>query len=202
MADAPLILASGSSARRDMLTNAGVHFSVLPARVNEAGLKAALAQKMPCALPADLALALADAKALDVSACHLKTWVVGSDQVLALGETMFSKAASRAEAADVLRSLRGKTHEIHSAVSLARGGAIVWRDAATAKMGMRNFSDSWLEHYLDSAQDAVRFCVGCYQLEGLGVQLFDKIDGDYFTVLGMPLLSLLRALRTHGVIET
>lgn len=203
MHDAPaLILASASAARQSMLRHAGLTFISDPARIDEAALKETLIRDTACAPPPDVALALASAKACDVSARHPGRFVIGSDQILALGERLLTKARSRDEARLALWVLRGKTHELHSAVSLVRDGTVLWSDVSTARMTVREFSDRWLEGYLDQAEDALLSCVGCYKLEGAGVQLFSQIEGDYFTILGMPLLSLLEALRLHMVIET
>lgn len=196
-----IVLASGSAARRAMLAAAGVVFEVDPAKIDETALKDQFVRHTTCAPPFDLAQFLADEKALDVSSRHPGCLVIGSDQVLSQGERLFSKAADRAGARATLSALRGKTHQLHSAVSIARDGKIMWSDVETVSLTMRAFSDAFLDSYLDSAGDAVLWSVGCYELEGRGVQLFEMIEGDYFTVLGMPLLPLLGALRTKGAID-
>ena len=197
-----LILASGSAARRNMLENAGVPFDAEPAKIDESALKDALIRHPTSAPAHDIAVALADAKALDVSKRNPDALGVGSDQVLALGEQLLSKASGRDSARLALLALRGKTHALHSAVSLARNGAVVWRYNESARLTMRSFSDAWLDRYLDHAGDALVHCVGGYRLEGLGIQLFEKIEGDYFTILGMPLLALLGELRQREMIAT
>ena len=151
---------------------------------------------------ADVAEALAKAKAIEVSSRNSGAWVIGSDQVLAQGEIIFSKAATRDEARSTLQALRGKTHSLHSAAALVQHGIVVWQHVQTANLTMRMFSDAWLEQYLDAAGDALVQSVGAYQVEGLGIQLFESIDGDYFTILGMPLLALLSELRRREVMAS
>ena len=196
-----IVLASGSSARRQMLAAAGVEFAVDPALVDEAALKDVFVRHTTCAPPVDLALYLADAKASDVSTRHPGALVIGSDQVLALGERMFSKARDMAEVRRTLLALRGQTHQLHSAVAIALDGTVIWSDADTASLTMRAFSDAFLDSYLDAVGDALMWSVGCYELEGRGVQLFERIDGDYFTILGMPLLPVLVELRARGALD-
>lgn len=196
-----IVLASGSSARRQMLAAAGVEFSVEPAHVDETALTEIFVRHTTCAPPVDLARYLADAKAIDVSTRRPGALVIGSDQVLALGERLFSKADDLAGARRTLLALRGSVHQLHSAVSIALDGKVVWSDADTASLTMRAFSDAFLEGYLAAAGDALLWSVGCYELEGRGVQLFEQIDGDYFTILGMPLLPLLGELRALGALD-
>lgn len=196
----PVILASGSTARAQMLRSAGVSFTVVPARVDEAAIRDALAADCSEIDPGDLAEVLARAKAEEVSGRHPDALVIGADQVLALEGEIFSKAADATAAARVLRRLKGVTHELHSAVAIAAGGTTDWSIVDTAFMSVRDFSDSFLEDYLAGAGDALTTCVGCYQLEGLGSQLFEDIEGDYFTVLGLPLLPLLAELRERKVL--
>jgi septum formation protein len=195
-----LILASGSAARKDMLTAAGLAFDVIPADIDEETIRAMMITESDCVESADVAAVLAMEKALVVSRVHPEALVVGSDQVLGLGRRMFSKAANKSEARDVLDRLRGQTHELVSAVALAQNGAIIWQNLDSAQMTMRRFSDEFLGNYLERAGAAVLRSVGCYELEGLGVQLFERIEGDYFTILGMPLLPLLAELRYRGVV--
>ena len=197
-----LVLASGSTARRRMMEQAGLTFDVQPANIDEAVLKAALIQHPTCIPLQDLAIALAEAKAVDVSRKQRAAWVIGSDQVLGLGEMALSKASCRDEAKQTLLRLNGQTHELHSGVALAKDGVVVWRHVETAKLTMRKFSDAWLEHYLDRAGEALTNAVGCYHLEGLGLQLFQSFEGDYFTILGMPLLPLLGELRRREVLPS
>lgn len=195
-----IILASGSAARRSMLMASGVPFEVLPADINEAQIRRALMGESDYAEAADVAGVLAMEKALLVSRAHPKAYVIGSDQVLAQGRRMFSKTSSLDEARRVLRQLRGSTHELVSAVALARGGDVLWQTFDSAQMTMRNFSDVFLETYLAQAGNAILKSVGCYELEGFGIQLFERIEGDYFTILGMPLLPLLTELRTRDLV--
>ena len=198
----PLILGSGSPARRQMLKDAGLSFAVESSRVDEAKLADALSRHTACAPAADIAEALAEAKAIDVSSRNAHALVIGSDQVLALGEALVTKAEHRDDARRTLKALCGQTHALHSAVALAKDSVIVWQHVETAHLTMRDFSDTWLEDYLDMAGEALTLCVGAYKLEGVGIQLFEKIEGDYFTILGMPLLPLLAELRRRKVIES
>jgi septum formation protein len=195
-----LILASGSSARKSMLTSAGLTFDVIPADVDEEAIRSMMITESDCVEAADIASVLAMEKALAVSRSNPDALVIGADQVLALGRRMFSKAASRAEARDTLDHLRGRTHELVSAVALAQGDAVVWQATDNAQLTMRRFSDEFLATYLARAGDTVLTAVGCYELEGHGLQLFDRVVGDYFTILGMPLLQLLAELRTRGAV--
>lgn len=196
-----IVLASGSAARRQMLAAAGVEFDVDPAQIEEEELKDIFIRHSSCAPAIDLARYLADAKAIDVSMRHPGALVIGSDQVAALAERIFSKAEDRAGARRTLMALRGQDHRLHSAVSIALNGKVVWSGADTAILTMRDFSDAFLEGYLDQAGDALLWSVGCYELEGRGVQLFERIEGDYFTILGMPLLPVLGALRVLKALD-
>jgi septum formation protein len=195
-----LILASGSAARKHMLDASGLVFDVIPADVDEDTIRSMMVTESDCVESADVAAVLAMEKALAVSRLHPGALVIGSDQVLGLGRRMFSKAANKAEARETLDRLRGRTHELVSAVALAQAGAIVWQGFDSAQLTMRQFSDEFLGNYLARAGDNFLRSVGCYELEGLGVQLFERIEGDYFTILGMPLLPLLAELRTRGVV--
>lgn len=195
-----LILASGSAARKSMLTSAGLTFDVIPADVDEEAIRSMMITESDCVEAADIASVLAIEKALAVARSNPDALVIGSDQVLALGRRTFSKATSRREARDTLDHLRGRTHELVSAVALAQGDAVVWQAIDSAQLTMRRFSDEFLATYLARAGDAVLGSVGCYQLEGQGIQLFDGVQGDYFTILGMPLLPLLAELRTRGAV--
>lgn len=192
-----LVLASGSAARRMLLANAGLLFSIEGARIDERAVEEALpiAQKGP----REVALQLALAKAQDVSARHPGSIVIGCDQTMSLDGRIFHKAADIAEASQILSSLRGAIHQLNSAVCLVRDGEILWSHIGVADMHVRAFSMEFLESYLMRAGNSILSSVGCYQLEGEGVHLFDKIEGDYFTVLGLPLLPLLAALRKLGV---
>lgn len=203
MADAPrLILASGSAARRAMLEASGLAFAVVPADLDEDAITAAMTSESACVEAADVASMLAVEKALSVARVNPGALVIGADQTLALGTRLISKAATMPEARAILDSLRGRTHELASAVALARDDAILWQEIDSAQMTMRRFSDEFLGVYLQRMGDRALKTVGCYELEGLGAQLFERIDGDYFTVLGMPLLPLLAALRNEGVIAS
>lgn len=189
-----LILASKSGSRRAMLEAAGVPFESVPADLDERALEAGLAG----AAPDTVALALAEAKALAVSHESPERLVLGSDSLVEVEGRRFDKPASRADAAAHLRFFSGKTMQLHSAAALARGGKIVWRHGATAKLRIIRLSDAFIESYLDHEWPAVAGCVGVFRIEGQGVQLFEAIEGDHFTVLGMPLLAVLGALREIG----
>lgn len=186
-----LILASKSASRRAMLDAAGVGYESIPADLDERALEARLVG----ATPEVIALALAEAKALAVSHSYPGRLALGSDSLVEIGGRRFDKPASREDAAAHLRFFSGKTMHLHSAAALARDGAIVWRHAALAKLRVRGLSDSFIHRYLDSEWPAVAGCVGVFRIEDRGVQLFEAIEGDHFTVLGMPLLAVLGALR-------
>jgi septum formation protein len=196
-----LLLASESAARRAMLHAAGVAHDAMAAGVDEESAKAAL-----CAdgiSPRDLADALAELKAMRVSRRVPGALVLGGDQTLALEDgTLFDKPADRAGAAEQLRQLSGRTHILHSAAVIAEAGRPIWRHVDRAKLTMRVLSDAFIESYLDLEYDHVRFCVGTYRIEGPGAQLFARIEGNHFTILGLPLLPLLDYLRVRGVIGT
>jgi septum formation protein len=195
----PLILASKSKARAAVLQGARLDFVQIGSGVDEDALKDALrAEGASVAKQADL---LAETKALKVSVSH-QGIVLGCDQMLDLDGVGLDKVSTRGEAADVLRRLRGKTHILQGAIVACIEGAPVWRHLAQPRLRMRNFSDAFLEDYLDRIGDAAFESVGCYQLEGLGSQLFDRIDGDYFSILGMPLLPLMQWLRDRGAIAS
>ncbi|ANP46291.1 Maf family protein [Candidatus Viadribacter manganicus] len=191
-----LVLASGSAARRRLLEAAGLSFEVEVPRVDEEAAKASL--RAEALRPRDQADALAELKALSVSRSR-PDFVIGADQMLALGDDVFDKPKSAEEAREHLLLLRGRTHELVTAAVIAREGAIIWRHVDTPKLRMRNFSDAFLDDYLAQAGDQVLRSVGAYQLEGLGAQLFERVDGDYFSVLGLQLLPLLAFLREHGI---
>ena len=191
-----LILASQSRARRMLLENAGLAFEALPADMDERAVQ----KNSGLSAPGEVASLLAREKALFVSRQKPGQYVVGADQTLALGERMFSKPAGRAQAAEQLGQLAGRTHELHSAVSVARDGKILFDDVSVARMTMRQLAAGEIEAYLDQAGEAVTTSVGAYQLEGLGVHLFERIEGDHFTILGLPLLSLLAFLRRERLL--
>jgi nucleoside triphosphate pyrophosphatase len=192
----PLILASQSHARKMLLANAGISFEAAPADIDERAIQ----QKSGLLQPGEIAALLAQEKALFVSAKMPDRYVVGADQTLALGQRLFSKPVGRAQAAEQLRALAGSTHGLHSAVSVARDGKILFSEVSIARMTMRQLSGEEIRTYLDAAGDAVTTSVGAYQLEGLGVHLFERIEGDHFTILGLPLLPLLAYLRGQGLL--
>jgi len=191
-----LILASQSRARQMLLTNAGIAFEAVPADIDERAVQ----QASGLTAPSDIAALLAREKALWVSSRQPGRYVIGADQTLALGERLFSKPASRAQAAEQLRALAGRAHELHSAVAVARDGKILFGNVAVAHMTMRRLDETGIDAYLDAAGDAVTSSVGAYQLEGLGVHLFERIEGDHFTILGLPLLPLLAFLRSERLL--
>ena len=195
-----LILASESRARRWMLTAAGLQYEAVSSGVDEVAALAALVASGGNPAPADIALHLARAKAEAVSRLHPDAVVIGSDQVLALGDEVLSKAADVAAARRALTRMRGRRHELHSAVVVARRQRLVGSSVDTARLAMREFSDAFLERYLAEAGDALTTCVGAYRLEGPGIQLFERIEGDFHTILGMPLLPLLAILRREEAI--
>ena len=192
-----LILASQSRARQMLLANAGISFDAIPADIDERALQ----KNSGLSAPGEIAGLLAREKACFVSSKNPGRYVVGADQTLALGNRLFSKPAGRTQAADQLRLLAGHTHELHSAVAVARDGKIVFSDVVVARMTMRRLDESEIEAYLDQAGQAVTTSVGAYQLEGLGVHLFERIEGDHFTILGLPLLPLLAFLRGEGLLS-
>lgn len=192
----PLILASQSQARQILLSHACISYQAFPADIDERGIQ----QESGLTAPGEIAALLAERKASFVSLRHPGRYVVGADQTLALGPRLFSKPTGRAEAAAQLRALAGQTHELHSAIAVVCDGATLFAETSVARMTMRALDDQAIETYLDAAGEAVTTSVGAYQLEGLGVHLFDKIDGDHFTILGLPLLPLLGFLRREHVV--
>ncbi|HLH88200.1 MAG TPA: Maf family protein [Xanthobacteraceae bacterium] len=194
LAAEPLVLASKSAVRRAMIESAGIPLEIAPADIDERAVE----KRIGSGTAADAASLLAREKAR-VGAARLRgRLVVGADQTLALGRTRFTKPVDRAGAAEQLRMLSGQTHELHSAVALARDGRVMFSKVETAKLTMRQLSDDFLDAYLDSVGEAVTTSVGGYQLEGLGSHLFERIEGDYFTILGLPLFALLDFLRRDG----
>jgi septum formation protein len=190
----PLLLASRSQVRRAMIEAAGIPVAVDPADVDERAIET----RAGVAHPGEAARLLAGEKARAVSARSPSRLVVGADQTLALGERRFSKPADRAAAREQLRALAGRGHELHAAVAVARDGEILFSQVAVARLTMRPLSERFLDLYLDAAGASVMQSVGGYQLEHLGVQLFERIEGDHFTILGLPLFALLDFLRHDG----
>ena len=192
-----VILASKSGARRAVLTGAGVPFEAVVAGVDEDAVKTAMLAQG--ATPRDVADALAEIKAVKISAGR-PGFVIGSDQTLEFEGQLYDKAETLEAAAERLKTMRGKPHKLHSAVVVAKDGAPIWREIVSATLTMRDFSDEFLESYLAGEGEQALGSVGCYRLEGPGAQLFSAIEGDYFTILGLPLMGLLDLLRRHGVL--
>ena len=190
-----LVLASSSAIRRQLLDAAGVAHEAVAPGVDESGLKQEIGGSA-------VAEALARAKATHVSQRHPSRWVVGSDSVVCVAGRRFDKPGSRDEAAEHLRAFSRQTMELTSAVALAREGRAEWSHTATARLHIRPLSESFIRSYLDQEWPEVSYCVGVFRLEGPGVQLFERIEGDYFTILGMPLLPLLAALRERQVLAS
>lgn len=194
-----IILASGSRIRAELLANAGLSFRVDPAQVDERAVEAPLLESgFP---PVDIARILAEAKAQETSTRNPGALVIGADQVLEFGGERLTKPEDMEAARRQLLAMSGKSHELHSAAAIARDGETLWCGAATVHMKMRRFGPEFVGRYLAATGDGVLSSVGAYQLEGRGVQLFEAIEGDYFTVLGLPLLPLLQQLREMGAIE-
>ena len=177
-----------------LLANAGLSCEAMAAEIDERAIQ----QSSELSGPAEIALLLAREKALWVSARKPGHHVIGADQTLALGERLFNKPMDRGQARDQLRALAGRRHELHAAVAVGQDGKIVFADVAVAVMTVRPLNEAEIESYLDAAGEAVMSSVGAYQLEGLGVHLFERIEGDHFTILGLPLLPLLQQLRQRG----
>jgi septum formation protein len=200
--DRKLILASASTVRQTLLRNAGLSFEAVDSRADEDAIKERFAagDLAPDAATDALAVKLAEEKALAVSARFPAALVIGADQILSCAGKRYDKPKSIAEARANLLEFRGRPHILHSGLVLAAEGSILWRHSARATLTMRDFSDAFLDRYLAEVGSMVMKSVGCYQLEGPGVQLFEKIEGDYFSILGLPLLPLLAELRAQGVI--
>jgi septum formation protein len=193
----PLILASQSRARQMLLGNAGIRFEAVPADIDERAVQ----KNSGLTSPGEIAGLLAREKALFVASKNPGRYVIGADQTLALGDRLFSKPSGRAQAAEQLRLLAGNSHALHSAVAVISDGKIVFANVSIARMTMRQLSDNEISAYLDAAGEAVTTSVGAYQLEGLGVHLFERIEGDHFTILGLPLLPLLAFLRRERLLD-
>ncbi len=194
LAGDPLVLASRSKARQSLLVDAGIPIEIFPADLDERSLEAAANSTAPGAIAAHLARAKASAVAKALPG----RLTLGADQVLALGAECFAKPVNRAAAHAQLRALCGRTHELHSAIAFVKDANALFEYVGVARLTMRSFSERFLDLYLDAAGEAATASVGGYQLESLGVQLFERVDGDYFTVLGLPLLQALEFLRQEG----
>jgi septum formation protein len=193
----PLVLASRSDIRGKILAAAGLRFDIRPSQISERAVEA----ESGAADAVAIARHLAQAKAEAVGTTLPGRLVLGADQTLALGATRLLKPANRLEGAEQLRALRGNTHELHSALALVRDDEILFSCVDTARLTMRDFSDRFLDSYLDMAGAAVMASVGGYQLEGIGIHLFEQVEGDYFTILGLPLLPLLSFLRQNKFVD-
>lgn len=195
-----LILASGSASRQRMLREAKVPFEVDVANVDEeSAIESLIAEG---ASARDIADFLAELKAIKVSTRHPTAFVLGADQTLGLGKEVFQKPRSLAEAEAHLRRLKGRQHKLFSAVAIAREGSVVWRAMGEATLTMREFSDEFLSAYLGETGGDILGSVGAYHVEGLGIQLFSRIDGDQFTIMGLPLVPVLDFLRLHGILKS
>jgi septum formation protein len=193
-----LILASASQTRQRMLADAGVVFTAHPADLDEAAVKTRMTGSAPDAVAAELARQ----KALQVSAAYPGKMVLGADSVLAFDGALISKASGLDAARALLMRLGGRNHQLVSAAALARDGRVLWHGAQTVTLTMRPFSPAFLDAYLAAEGAAILSSVGCYRFEGLGAQLFERVDGDYFAVLGLPLLAVLAALRQEGILPS
>jgi septum formation protein len=194
LAAQPLILASKSAARRDLLQAAGVPTELHPAHLDERSLERAAPSQAPTAIAAHLARA----KASHAAKSFPGRLVLGADQTLVLGGERFAKPADRAAARSQLRALSGRSHELHSAIAFVQDGKVLFDYVGHARLTMRAFSDRFLDVYLDTAGAAALASVGAYQIEGPGIQLFERVEGDYFTIVGLPLMAALDFLRRHG----
>jgi septum formation protein len=193
-----IVLASASASRAALLRNAGIDFTVRPAVIDERNIEAPLAAAG--ASPADIATALAEAKALAVATDESDALVIGADQVLCADDRSWHKPADLAEARNQLLALSGRTHTLETAVVVARANTVLWRQSDSARMTMRTLSAAFVDAYLDEVGQTALTSVGAYQIEGPGIRLFEAIDGDYFAILGLPLLPLLQFLREAGAV--
>ncbi|MCB1448028.1 MAG: Maf-like protein [Rhizobiaceae bacterium] len=196
---AKLILASNSASRKSLMTGAGLAFDTEAADVDERGIETDLAARH--ASPPEIAMALARAKAVAVSRRAPDAHVIGSDQVLSLGDRLLHKPATMAEAGDHIRAMSGRAHHLNCGVAIAHRGETVWSDVSIARMTMRPISESFLARYLAMSGEGILGSVGAYHFEGPGIQLFERIEGDYFTILGLPMLALLAGLRQLDLID-
>jgi septum formation protein len=194
----PLVLASRSAARRALLEEAGIPIELAPADIDERALE----RDAPSQTPAGIAAFLARAKAAAVARSHPGRLVLGADQTLTLEDRRFAKPPDRAAARTQLRALSARTHELHSAVAFVQDGAVLLEHVSAVRLTMRKLTERFLDLYLDAAGDAATASVGAYQIEGLGVQLFERVEGDYFTILGLPLIPALDFLRQHGCLAS
>ncbi len=194
-----IVLASASVHRADLMSRAGIKFEVRPAEIDERAAEAPFANTG--SIPADVARVLAEIKAVDVSGKEPGALVIGCDQILSLDDQILHKAKTMEEARRRLLTLSGKTHQLSSAVVIARDGAVIWDHVGIALMNMRKLSPQFIGRYLSAAGPSVLGSVGVYQVEGLGIQLFDSIDGDFFTIVGLPLLALVKQLRQQGLVD-
>ncbi len=194
LAATPLVLASRSAVRRTLLEAAGIAVEICPADIDERGVEAGA----PLQAPVAIAALLAREKASVIAGRNRERLVLGADQTLSLDGRRFTKPADRAAARAQLRALSGRTHELYSAIAFVHDGVVLFEHVGVARLTMRAVSDRFLDDYLDAVGETATASVGAYQLEGFGIQLFERIDGDYFTVLGLPLLTALDFLRRHG----
>jgi septum formation protein len=198
LAGQPLVLASRSDVRGKMLAAAGLRFEIRPAKIDERAVEA----KNNITDAAAAARLLARSKAEAVAASLPGRIVIGADQTLARGSARFSKPKDRAAVREQLQALRGRTHELHSALALVRDGKVLFNCVDSARLTMRDFSDRFLNDYIEMAGDAALSSVGGYQLEGIGIHLFERVEGDHFTILGLPLLPLFAFLRQNGFVDS
>ena len=193
------VLASSSPTRAKLLENTGLSFEISPPKIDESAIKQAL--QTDAIEPADLAELLAETKATEVAKHHPSAISIGADQILALEKEIFSKPNTKEEAYTTLFKLRGKTHQLISAIVLVKDEEVIWRYSSTAELTMRDFSPEFLGNYIAHCGDGIFSSAGAYQLEFFGIHLFEEIKGDYFTILGFPIVSLLKTLREKGYIQ-
>lgn len=195
----PIILASGSPFRRQLLENAGIAFTAVRPEIDERAVEAPL--RSTGTTPEEVAQILAEAKAMDVAERHGDSLVIGSDQTLSLDDEIFHKPSDMEGARRHLLALSGRTHQLNSALAVVRGGETVWRHVDVARLTMRKLDPAFIGRHLARVGDKALSSVGAYQIEGEGIQLFEKIEGSYFTIVGLPLLPLLAKLRELGAID-
>ncbi len=193
-----VILASSSKSREILLKNAGLTFEIMPPSVDEEEMKYSM--RAAGATAAETAVSLAELKAMRISKHFPDHFIIGADQMLECGSLWFDKPADRDHARAHLTALRGKTHSLQNAVCVVKASTVLWHHVNEAKLTMRKFSDEFLDQYLEQTGDDILWSVGAYQLEGMGAQLFNKVDGDFFSILGLPLLPLLDFIRGHKVV--